>query len=468
MATITSLGVGSGMDLEGLVTSLMQIERRPLTSLQNQAKSYNAKISALGVLNGKLSALQSAAKDLTPSVLQTPLDKFATYKGTVGDTKIASASVSTGAVSGNYSLEVTQLARSQRLTSAPFAGGPNSSIATGSLTIHFGSMSGGNFDIDPDRQATIEITPGNNTLTGLRNAINGANIGLTATIVNGTGGAQLVLTGKEGSDQTFYLSGLSGFEYDPESTDPSADFPTVQTALNAQFSLNGISASSPSNTVTNVLDGVTLTLTKQTAPGESTTLEISRDNTTKLKESVEAFIKAYNDAASTMKTQGAYNTETKVAGALQGTSLLRDAESTLRALMFNTTAGGSSTYQRFSDLGISFAADGNLKLDSSKLDAAIAADPNGVANLVSKVGSAYNQSIERVIGISGSIKTSTDSMNKMVRDLDKRQEAIELRLVTIEERYRKQFSALDTLMSNMNKTSSYLAQQLANLPKASA
>lgn len=468
MASITSMGVGSGLDLEGLVTSLMQIERRPLASLQNQAKSYNSKISALGALNSKLSALQTAAKDLTPSVLQTALDKFATYKGTVGDPTIASASVSTGAVSGSYSLEVTQLARSQRLTSAPFVDGPNSPIATGTLTILFGTMSGGNFDIDTSRQANIEITSGNNTLTGLRNAINGANIGLTATIVNGTNGSQLVLTGKDGSDQTFYLSGLDGFEYDPESTDPSADFPTVRTALNAEFTLNGISASSPSNTVTNVLDGVTLTLAKQTAPGESTTLEITRDNSTKLKEAIEAFIKAYNDAASTMKTQGAYNPETKVAGALQGNSLLRDTQATMRALMFNTTAGGSSTYQRFSDLGISFAADGNLKLDAGKLEAAIAADATGVANLVSKVGNAYNQSIERVIGLSGSIKISTESMNKMIRDLDKRQEAIELRMTTIEARYRKQFGALDTLMSNMNKTSSYLAQQLANLPKVSS
>lgn len=468
MATITSLGVGSGMDLEGLVTSLMQIERRPLTSLQNQAKSYNAKISALGALSGKLSALQTAAKDLTPSVLQTAIDKFATYKGTVGDPTIASASVSTGAVAGSYSLEVTQLARGQRLTSTSFPGGPSSPIATGTLTIDFGTMSGGSFNIDYARQATIEITSGNNTLTGLRNAINEANLGLTATIVNGTGGAQLVVTGKDGSDQTFSFSDLSGFEFDPASTDPSVDFPSVRTALNAEFSLNGISASSPSNTVTGVLDGVTLTLSKETATGESTTLEISRDNSTKLKEGIEAFIKAYNDAASTMKTQGAYNTETKVAGALQGNSLLRNAESTLRSLIFNTTAGGASAYQRFSDLGISFAADGNLKLDASKLEAAIAADATGVANLVSKVGTAYNQSIERVIGLSGSIKISTDSMNNMIRDLDKRQEAIELRLTTIETRYRRQFSALDTLMSNMGQTSSYLAQQLANLPKVSS
>jgi len=463
MATITSLGVGAGMDLEGLVQSLMQIERRPLTALENQSKSYSAKISALGALSSKLSALQTAAKNLTPATLQTPIDKFATYKGTVGDTSIASASVSTGAVTGSYSLEVTQLAQGQRLTSNPFAGGASSAIATGTLTIDFGTMSDGTFNIDNDRQATIQITSDNNTLSGLRNAINQANLGLSATIVNGTNGAQLVITGKDGSDQTFKLSGLSGFEFDPESTAPSANFSAFRPALNAEFSLNGISASSTSNTVTNVLDGVTLTLSKQSAPGVSTTLEITRDNSSKLKEGVEAFIKAYNEAAGTMQTQGAYNVETKTAGALQGNSVLRDAQITLSSLLFSTTAGGSSPFQRFSDLGISLDASGNLKLNSEKLDAAIAADATGVANLVAKVGKEYDQSIERVIGLSGSIKISTDSMNRMIRDLDKRQEAIGNRLVTIEARYRKQFGSLDTLMSSLNKTSSYLAQQLSNL-----
>ena len=467
MATITSLGVGSGLDLENLVSSLMQVERRPLTALQTQVKSYNSKISALGTLNSKLSALQTAAKGLTPSALQTPLDKFATYKATVGDTTIASATVSSGAVTGNYSLEVNQLARGQKLTTAAFAGGANSSIGTGTLTIDFGTVTGGVFNAEPSRQATISITSENNTLTGLRNAINQANLGLSATIVNGTNGAQLVVSGKDGADQAFSMSGLAGFAFDPAAPG-GGDFPTVQDARNATFSLNGIAASSNSNTVTGVIEGVTLNLTKETALGASTTLSITRDNTTKLKEGIDAFIKAYNDAASTMKSQGAYNTETKTAGPLQGNSVLRNAESTLRNLIFDTTAGGSEPYQRLSDLGVGFGADGNLKLlDEKKLENAIASNAAGVAGLVAKVGQAFDQGIERVIGVSGSIKISTDSMNTMIRDLNKRQEAIETRLVTIEARYRKQFSALDTLMANMNKTSSYLAQQLSNLPKAS-
>lgn len=466
MATITSLGAGSGLDLENLVSSLMQVERRPLTALQNQVKSYNTKISALGALNSKLSNLQTAAQALTPSALQSPLEKFATYSATVADTSIASASVATGAVSGNYSLEVSQLARSQRLTTAAFAGGATSSISTGTLTIDFGTVSGGTFNAEVSRRASIQITTENNTLAGLRNAINQANLGLSATIVNGTSGAQLVITGKEGANQAFALSGLTGFTFDPSSPG-SGNFPTVQDARSAAFTLNGIAATSNSNTVTGVIDGVTLNLIKETAVGTSTTLSITQDNTSKLKEGIDAFIKAYNDAASTMKSQGAYDAQSKTAGPLQGNSVLRSAETTLRALIFNTTAGGSEPYQRLSDLGIGFAPDGTLKLlDQKKLENAVASNPSSVAGLVAKVGDAFDQNIERITGLSGSIKTSTDSMNAMIRDLNKRQDAIETRLVGIEARYRKQFSALDTLMSNMNKTSSYLAQQLANLPKA--
>lgn len=467
MATITSLGVGSGLDLENLVTSLMQVERRPLTSLQNQVKSFNTKISALGTLSSKLSTLQTAAKGLVPSPVETALNKFSTFSAAVGDTSIASARASTGAVAGEYTLAVNQLAQGQRIASAAFAGGTDSTIATGTLTVDFGSVDGGSFTADPLRQATINIDSTNNTLGGLRNAINQANIGLSATIVNGTSGAQLVITGQDGGNQAFSLNGLTGFAFNPADPPASTDFVSNRPALNAEFSLNGIPATSSSNTVTDVLDGVTLTLTKKNATGESTTLSITRDDSTKLKEGIDAFIKAYNDAAATIKSQGAYNTETKVAGALQGNSLLRTTESSLRNLVFSATTG-SGDYQRLSDLGIGFAADGTLKVNKpEKLDAAIASNASGVANLVAEVGRSFDQGIERVIGISGSIKISTDSMNTSIRDLNKRQDAIETRLTSIEARYRKQFSALDTLMSNMSKTSSYLAQQLANLPTIS-
>lgn len=466
MATITSLGSGSGLPLESLVTSLMAVERRPLTSIKNQSSAATAKISAFGALSSKLAALQTAAKGLMPSATQTALDKFASYTGTVKDTTIASASVSTGAVAGNYALKVSQLAGGQNLLSNAFAGGASAPVSGTSLTIDFGSMTGaGNtFAADGTRSKTIQIDSDNQTLAGVRNAINGANLGVTATIINGANGAQLSLTGSDGSDQAFKLSGISELAFNPDA--PTGNYTQKTTAQDAMFSLNGVAVTSKSNTVSGALDGVVLNLTATTT-GDGTTLSVTRNNLDGAKKALEGFITAYNDAMGTMNTQGAYDPKTKVAGSLQGNRVLREAQTDMRALLFNTTAGGTSDYQRFSDIGVKVGTDGNLSLDSAKFTAAMAADPNAVANLVNKVGSAYNDSIEHVTGTSGSISAATTGLQSTIKSLGDRQSALELRLTTVEARYRAQFSALDTMISKTNSTGNYLATQLANLLKTS-
>lgn len=449
MATVTSLGAGSGLDLEGLVTSLMAVERRPLTQLQTQVSSYNTKISSLGKLSSKLSALQTAAKNLKPDVLQTSLQKFATYTASLSKTaaggEVGTVTATTGAVAGSYNLNVTQLAQGQKLTSAPL-----SNLDTGTLSITIGEGADA-------KTTTLNISSDINTPEGIRTAINQANLGISATVVNGVNGAQLTLTGSAGVGNSFSLSGIAGLEYDASNN--TGDFTVVQSAKNAEFTVDGIAASSSSNTITDVIDGVSLSLT---GLGEST-LSITQDNTTKLKSGLEAFITAYNDAVTSMTTMGAYNTETGVAGELQGNRILREAQQTLSNLVFNTTSTTDGTTQRLSDIGITFkGSDGKLSLDSSKLEAALANNPEAVANLASTVGANFSDSMDRIIGTGGSIQSSTDGMNTTIRSLETRQEALSLRLEAIEARYRSQFSALDTLMTNMNSISTYLTQNLSS------
>lgn len=446
MATITSLGAGSGMDLEGLVTSLMEVEKRPLTQLQKQTASYNAKISSLGKLSSSLSALQTAAKNLQPATLQSPLDKFAKYEASLTKTasggEIGTVTADTGAVAGSYKLNVTQLAQGQKITS-----GALDNISAGTLKI---SVDGQDTDIN--------IT--DTSAEGIRNAINQAKTGVTATIVNGNDGPRLMLSGEEGASKAFSLSGVAGLEYDASAN--SGSFTRAQAAQNAAFTVDGIAASSASNKVTGVVEGVTLNLT---GTGEST-LNVKQDNTTNLKKSLEDFVAAYNDAVSAMSSMGSYNPDTKVAGELQGNDILRNAQQTLSKLVFDTTATTDGKSQRLSDIGISFkGTDGKLTLDADKLTAAIDKNPEAVANLASNVGDAFNTAMDRIVGTGGQIQRSTDAMRLTVKDLESRQEALSLRLEGIEKRYRTQFSALDTLMSSMNSVSSYLAQ---NLPKISA
>lgn len=461
MATITSLGSGSGLDLESLVTQLMSVEKRPLTALQKQESSFNVKISALATLSSKLSALQTSAKDLVPSATQTAQEKFATYSATVAKAEIATATASTGAVTGSYALEISELAQGQKLTSSVISG----ALSTGTLTLSVGDMTGagGTFAADADRTFNITIDSSNNTLTGLRNAINSAKTGVTASIVNGTAGAQLILTGESGSSQVFKLDGIAEVAFDPDLPAANANMSRTQVAQGASFSINGIAATSNSNTVTGVLEGVTINLLAKTAANTPTTLTIARESTTKLKSALDSFITAYNDAASTMTTQGAYDPTTKIAGSLQGNRVLREAQSSMRSLLYTTSLGGTSSYQHLSDIGVSLGANGKLAIDSSKLEAALAADPSSVAALAAKVGKAYDTSMDRLAGTAGSVKIATDSMKASITDLDKRQEALQLRLVTIEARYRKQFTTLDTLMSGMSSISNYLTQNLSRL-----
>lgn len=480
---ISSLGAGSGLDLNSILTSLMQVEQQPLLALQKKEATYQGQISALGTLKGVLSSLQTAAQGFIPSSNQTAADKYATFKGTVADATIASATVGSGAVAGKYNLEVSALAQEHRLAS------PNNLDAAGKAALTAGLAAGGTLKIElgaltgstgayaftgvGSRELNITVAAGS-TLENVRDAINAkaADGRVSATIVNGTNGQQLVLSsGKSGNANVMKLSGVGGLDFNPSGTGTGSLSQATanggQAASDAAFTLNGIAATSSSNTVTDVLDGVTLTLLAKTAVGTPTTLTVTKDGTTAITAAVNAFVKAFNEAAKSMKDLGLYNPETKAAGALQGNSTLRGAQSQVRNLLA-TKAGGSSVYQVLSDIGVSLEKDGTLKLDTSKLNKAIAADYAGVTSVVAKVGTAYKDGLEGLVGATGNIATATNSASNLIKDLGKRGTALLSRLTQVEARYRKQFSALDTLVASMNKTSSYLTQQLANLPGASS
>jgi len=460
MATITSLGAGSGLDLESLVTKLMTAESTPLTALKKKQATVETKISALGKLTSALSALQTAAGKLKPSPTQSASEKFATYSATVASTAIASATATTGAVAGNYSLEVSRLAASQQLKSAGFASSSTVVSATGgTLSLSLGTLSGTTYSAN----STISIDiPANATLADVRNAINNKGSGVTATIVNGTSGSQLVLTGPEGQSNTMQLSGISGLAYDPGGA-TSSDFSQTIAPQDAAFKINGIDATSSSNKVSGKIDGITLTLTA-TNTGSPTTLTVGKEIDTQITQALQDFITAYNSANSTMKTLGAYNATTKVAGDLQGNSTLRTAMSSLRTLVFGTTSGSTtSAYQTLSNIGVSVGTDGALSLDTTKLKAAVATDSNVVADLVGKVGKAFNTTIDGLIGTDGSVKTATEGLNKTVSSMTKQQERIQDRLTSIEARYRAQFSALDTMVSKLNSSAAYLTNYISSL-----
>jgi len=472
MASVSSLGSGSGLDLSGLLTQLMTAEQIPLTALQKKEASYQANISAFGTLSSALSSLQSAASSLIPTSGTTAANMYQTYSASVADSTIASATAKSGAVAGSYSLEVSSLAQSQRLVTPAYSGGSASTaIDTGTLKIELGSLSGSTFTADSTRTLSITVDSSNATLGGLRDAINAAKGGVSATIVNGSSGAQLVLTSTStGTANVMRLSGLNNFDYDPETDAGTLTQNTAsggQAAADAAFTLNGIAGTSSTNTVSNMLDGVTLTLLKKTS-GTATTLTVSKETSSALSSALNSFVKSYNDAFSTISSLGAYDSKTKTAGQLQGNSALRSVQTQLRNLVFNTTSGNTSTIQRLSDIGVSFAKDGTLSLDSTKLQKAVSKDFDSVANLVSNVGTAFKKGVDGMVGTTGTVTAATDSLNRMIKMTQAQEQTLSDRLTTIEARYRSQFTSLDTLIAGMKQTSNYLTQQLANLSSSSS
>lgn len=478
MATITSLGSGSGLELESLVSKLMAAESVSLTTLQKKQASYETKISAMGTLRSSLAALQTAATSMTPSTLQSASEKFASYTASVTNTAVASATASTGAVAGSYSLEVSKLAQGQRLTGGVVASS-TTSITTngGTLTLSLGSMnaSTGNYEADSARTYSIALDAGA-TLADLRDAINDSDAGVTASIINGTNGAQLVLNGPEGNNSVMRLASsvttdpdtlvqtndISGVNYDPD-VSGSQDMTQSLAALDAEFTLNGIAATSHSNTVTGVLEGVTLELAT-TNIGSATTLKITEESTTNLTKALEAFVTAYNSSQTTMSALGAYDPETKVAGNLQGNSTLRYATGQIRQTVFSATSGNaSSSYQTLSNIGVTINSSGKLEIDSTKLNAAIKADSNTVSNLVANVGEAFDTTLTNLMDTDGSLTIATKGLTTTVDDLEKQQTKLQERLDAIETRYRAQFTALDTLVASLSSTGDYLTSFISSL-----
>ncbi len=390
---LASPGVGSGLDVTGIVNKLMTAESAPLTALTRQEASYTARISAYASLKGALAALQSSLTGLTDT------RSMQSVTASIADATLASVAAGSTAVPGSYSLKVSQLAQAHKIASAGFAS-VDSAVGSGSLSFSFGTYAGGVFTANADAAAqSVAIAAGQNTLAGIRDAVNAAGIGVTATIVNdGTTGNRLVFssatTGAANSlkvtvadaDTTHTdLAGLSQLAYDPAALVGGGMTQKVA-AQNALLLIDGIDISKATNTVSDAIQGVTLNLAKADSL-VTTTLTVTSD-TSSIAKSVGAFVKAYNDLASMISSATKYDTVNKKASVLTGDSAPRIIQSQLRAIVGSTLSGSGLTMTALSQAGVSFKVDGTLALDSAKLAAAVSRDATGVGRLFAAVGSA--------------------------------------------------------------------------------
>lgn len=426
MATITALGTGSGLDLESIISKFMQVERQPLQTIATQKEAFQSKISAYGTVKSALTAFQSSASALSSA------SKFNAQKATSSDTSILTAKTDGSATVGNFDITVSQLAKSQKIASNEFSSS-NATIGTGTLTISFGtyipddgdSMTSGDntFTANPDKtDLTITIDSSNNTLSGIRDAINTANGDVTATIINNGSGSQLVLTSKDsGESNTLKISvadddgdntnilGLSQLAYDPTAaTNNGKNMSEIQVAKNALLTIDGIDIEKTSNTIDDAVDGLTLTLLKTTDTGESVSLGIESDMDT-IKESIQKFVDAYNKLNTTFEDLTKYNEADKTkSGKLIGDATLRTISYQIKAVLTNSIGSGDLT--TLSDVGVSFDDSGNLALDSEKLSDAIENDFNDIATLFA-ANATFTDSQIKYVGSTTATKEGTYAIN---------------------------------------------------------
>ena len=385
-------GIGSSiLDVNSIVTQLMQAEQRPFTVLATKEAKYQAQLTAYGSLKGALSSFQS-----TVAALAAPA-KFSAVTASLADTTVASASASATAAAGSYSLTVDTLAQAHKLKSAAFAA-TSTTLGSGTLTISFGTYSADTFTLNPDKASkTIAISAGQSSLAGVRDAINAANAGVTAGIVNDGTGNRLVITSKDsGVANNLRITvvdddlantdnaGLSQLMYDARTISGTKRLTETVAAQNAALTIDGIAISKASNTITDAIQGVTLNLLKANTPS-TTTLTVARD-TAGIQTAVQSFVKAYNDLNKTITGLSQYDAANKKGSTLTGDATLASVQSQLRG-MFNTalsTAGGNLT--RLSDIGITFQKNGTLVLDSSKLSTALSDTTKDVSTLFAAVG----------------------------------------------------------------------------------
>ena len=392
---IASPGVGSSLDVNGIISQLMQIEQRPLLILDQKEAGLQAKLSALGTLKSALSTFQSAMDDLSG------LSKFQTLTAVSSSQTTFTASADATANAGSYAIEITQIAQQQKLAAAGKTS-TTDAIGTGTITFDFGTISGGTFDTNTGKYTgatftssgtgskTVTIDSTNNSLEGIKNAINAAKIGVTATIVNDGSASpyRLSLTsdtlGKKNS-MKIAVSGDAALSsllaHDPAGTQNLAE---VATARDAALKVDGIAVTKTSNTVTDVIQGVTLNLLT-TNSGAPATLTLSED-TGEVTDSVNAFVDAFNTADAAINDLIAYDPETQEGGLLLGDTSVLSVQNRIHRILTAAVPGLTGTYTNLSDIGVAFQKDGTLAVDAVKLQDAVTKNFKEIAGLFTALG----------------------------------------------------------------------------------
>lgn len=458
MATISSAGIGSGLDVNSIVTQLMAIEKQPLTVLQTKGTSIQSTVSEYGKIKSAVSTLRDLAAKLAGSTA---------WGQTVGNSSSPAVTASTNSsTAGTYSVAVQALASVQTIATAT-AVPATTKPGAGTLRIELGTWGAGQTRFTPKPGATavnVAVTA-SDTLADVRDKINAAGAGVTALIMSDASGSRLLIRSNvSGAANAFRTSGIASLAFDPSAG--ARALTQSQAAADAAATVNGLAVTSTSNTLQNIVDGLTLNFSAvTTAP---VTVNVVTDSEA-LKKTVTDFAAAYSAVVKLIAADTKYDPASKQGGLLQGDSAAVGLQRQLRTLAGSGSAA-SLAFGHLSDAGLELQADGSMTVNASKLDDALGnltelkklfsnsnlADPtqDGFAKR-------FRVTTDAMLGVGGALTTRTDGLGQQLQRNRKDQDALSVRLESIEKRLRAQYTALDTTMAVLNSKSNYVTQQIA-------
>lgn len=474
---ITSTGLGSGLEVENIITQLMALEKKPLTSLQTKASTIDSKISAFGTVKSQLSTLSDAV---------TALSKASTWSAkTVSSSNATAVSAAvangTNASVSSFSVTVSQLARTQSISSAPVSTG--ATVGSGTLSFSLGTWGDGAtpaFTQGTAAAVSVDIAA-TDTMADIASKINKAGAGVTATVLKDVSGDRLMMRSSvTGEAAGFRVTasgdsvGLDALSFDNPAAAAGMAANPIQYGQNAKAAINGVEIESPSNTLAETLPGLTLTLSQVTTAAVEIT---ATTDTSGMRTAVNTFVTAYNAMNQMLNSATKYDATTKTAALLQGDATTTGLQAALRSLVGSPSGGGALQY--LSDVGVSIARDGagNLAVDTVKLDKALK-NPDAVQQFFSAEAGADDSATgfatrfaaftQAAIGADGTLTVKTDALDVQKKANTKDQERVSDRLSLTETRLRKQYTALDTQMSKLTALNTYVAQQIAQWNKSTS
>jgi flagellar hook-associated protein 2 len=463
--------IGSAIDVQGIVSQLMSVERQPLQKLQTSASGIQTKLSAIGRVQGGVSALQSAAQELTN------LPSWRAVQATSSNETAAKATAATGAAPGTYDLTVNQLAQRQTLA-GPTVASADTVVGGGTLSIQLGTYEAGTNSFSSTKAVKTVTIPAGSTLAQVRDTINATSgTGISATIVNDGNGSRLVLrTAETGSSNTARIlvadsdgidtdaAGLSSMAFDPTAAAGSGrNLIQTQAAQDASVTISGLTVTSPTNSVNGAIENVSLDL-RQAGTG-SLTVTVSANNSA-MRGMLDRFVNAWNDLNRILNDVTRYDPATKVAGPLQGDNTVLGLQRQLKATLGATLGGGDLT--RLSDAGLAVQRDGSLQINAARLEP-LMATPSKLSALFAG-SSDTNPSLTGIarrlttltMGIlanDGAVTASTNALRSRQTSIQEQQARLQTRLTQIEQRLTQQYSAVNENITKINSAAGSLVSK---------